>query len=157
MDKDPFADRRIFVAWQDLGPFADDPRLSIERFAEGWDQRCISMLESTPSERSVITNYPLAFRIDPNGEERQESDPTPRRLQLAPDRRPGSLRKRSEYATPSDAPAAISCWPSATCSLAGDSSATFRTIQRSAPRGRRSPSQYGLTPTAMICTDPAGT
>lgn len=74
------------------------------RFAERWDERCITMLESTDSVRPIITNYPIAFKLRPDGSEEREAPEMPRRLGLEPSRPPGSLRQRSEPAGPADRP-----------------------------------------------------
>lgn len=82
------------------------------RFADGWDHRCIAMLEATGSERSIITNDPPAFWLDdgvgePRGEQGGEQgggQNGPTRLCLVPDGRAGTFRRRSEPAPMSARP-----------------------------------------------------
>ena len=66
------------------------------RFADGWDDRCVRMLESVESERPLITNYPLAFTLRSDGTEDREEDSSARRLGLEPSHPVSSLRQRSE-------------------------------------------------------------
>lgn len=85
---------------QDL--YDDEPYLlqvdAHMRFADGWDERCIRMLDSVDSERPVLTNYPLGFTRTADGTETLAADTGPRRLGLEPDVPLGRLRQRSEPA-----------------------------------------------------------
>jgi len=65
------------------------------RFAEGWDDGCCRMLHDLDSEQSILSNYPLGFHVDTDGEERREPPVGARRLELAPDRPEGSFRLRT--------------------------------------------------------------